>query len=110
MRAVTEEEFLEWRRHPVTLAVVAVLAAKREELRQQWEGGAFTDWTQEGMALTNVGNIGTCRGYAYVQELDYEQYLTEIDDGKSERVGPPRSGGPDQGVRTGTEGGPDSAA
>lgn len=87
-RAVTEEEFLDWKRHPVTQALMLVLAAKRERMRQDWEGGSFTDWDAPAMALTNVGNIGTCRGYAYVQELDYEQYLTEIDDGESKRVGP----------------------
>ena len=57
-----------------------ILALKREELRQDWEGGSFTDWEPESMALTNVGNIGMCRGFAYVQEFDYEQYLTEIVD------------------------------
>jgi len=80
MRAVTESEFDEWKSHPVTQAVMEVLAKKREQLRQNWEGGAFTDWESQAMALTNVGNIGTCKGYAYVQDFDYVTYLGEIDD------------------------------
>lgn len=77
---ITEEEFKGWLGHPVTRAVMQVLAAKREELRQAWEGGAFTDYTKEGTALVNVGNLGTCKGYAFVQELTYEQLEGELDD------------------------------
>lgn len=87
MRAITESEFKEWKSHPVTLAVVEILAKKREELRQAWEGGSFSDYDERTMALLNVGNIGTCKGYAFVQELEYDQYLGEIDDGKLIRPG-----------------------
>lgn len=96
MRVLEEEEFLAWKRDPATQAVMELLARKREELRQQWESGAFTDWTQEGMALVNVGNIGTCKGYAFLMELDYEGYLTEVsDDRKQVGVETPRSRGAD---------------
>lgn len=87
---ISEQEFNDWLQHPVTKAVKELLEAKREELRQQWEGGAFTDWDASTMALTNVGNIGTCRGYAFVMDLNYEQYSSEIDDGK--QIGPAPTG------------------
>jgi hypothetical protein len=77
-RVVSEDEFLEWKSHPVTLAVMEILANKRDEMRHAWEGGSFTDYDAGAMALTNVGNLGTCKGYAYVQELDYEAYLGEL--------------------------------
>ncbi len=83
-RAVTESEFKDWLVHPVTQEVMKILAARREQRRQDWEGGAYTDWTQEGMALTNVGNIGECKAYAFVMDLDYEAYLTEIDDDRKQ--------------------------
>jgi hypothetical protein len=76
---MTEAEFNEWRTHPVTLAIIGILERKREELRRQWESGSFTDYEAGAMALTNVANIGTCRGYAYVQELEYEQFIGELD-------------------------------
>jgi len=79
-RTFSEEEFNEWKSHPVTRAVMEILAKKREGLRQDWEGGSFTDWESSAMALTNVGNIGTCRGYAFVQGLDYEQFKGEQDE------------------------------
>lgn len=79
MRVMTEPEFNEWKSHPATLAVMEILTRKREQMRLDWEGGAFTDYDSRAMALVNVGNIGTCKGYAFVQDLDYEQYLGECD-------------------------------
>lgn len=86
MRAVTEQEFNEWREHPMTRALMQVLEAKRDQLRRQWEGGSFTDYDKDGTVLVNVGNMGTCKGYAFVTEFTYESYLTELDDGKQERA------------------------
>ncbi len=80
MRSVTEEEFKEWLTHPVTKEVMALLEARREELRRQWEGGSFTDYSQDTTVLVNVGNLGTCKGYAFVMELTYEDL--ETDNGK----------------------------
>ena len=80
VRLPTEEEFKGWLQDPVTQYVRKVLlAGKREALRQAWEGGSFTDYTQEGTVLVNVGNMGTCKGYAFVQELEYADLLTEIE-------------------------------
>ena len=80
MRAPTEEEFKEWLQHPATQTLMKVLGARREELRRQWEGGSFTDYAKDTTALVNVGNVGTCKGYAFVMELTYEDL--ELDDGK----------------------------
>lgn len=77
---LSEEEFNDWLTHPVTKEVKRILAAKREQLRRQWEGGSFTDYTKEGTVLVNVANLGTCRGLAFVEELDYELFETELDD------------------------------
>ena len=92
---ITEEDFSAWLLHPVTKAVRALLEAKREELRQQWEGGSFTDYSKDTTALVNVGNLGTCKGYAFASELTYEQYLSESDDGEQKRAEPERSGSAD---------------
>ena len=77
---ISETEFKEWLEHPVTLAVKQALEGKREALRQAWEGGSFTDYTEEGIVLVNVGNIGTCKGYAWVQDLTWEELETELKD------------------------------
>ena len=78
MRAPTEPEFQEWMEHPVTRSVMQVLHARREQLRQLWEGGAFSDYTIEGNVLTNVGTLGTCKGYAFVTDLTFEQLESEL--------------------------------
>ena len=96
MRALTEAEFNEWLGHPGTRALIEILHAKRELLRQQWESGSFTDYEQGTTALINVGNLGTCKGYAFVTDFTYESYLTEIDDGEPERVGALRGSSVDQ--------------
>tara|TARA_R110000868_G_scaffold301_2_gene2514 strand:- start:20776 stop:21063 length:288 start_codon:yes stop_codon:yes gene_type:complete len=88
MRLPSEEEFNEWKTLYVTQYVGHLLNKKRETLRQDWEGGSFTDYTQEGTVLVNVGNMGTCKGYAFVADLAYDDLLTEIDDGKQVGIGP----------------------
>jgi hypothetical protein len=94
-RALTEEEFNEWKLHPMTRELSRVLEAKRETLRRQWESGAFTDYEREATALVNVGNLGTCKGYAFVVDFTYEDYIGELDDGEFERAGTPGGGSTD---------------
>lgn len=94
---ITEQEFKEWLEHPVTRTVRELLGKKREELRQAWEGGSFTDYDERTTVLVNVGNLGTCKGYAFVQELDYQQYVSEmeLEDGKPVGPAAPRSSSAD---------------
>lgn len=94
-RALVESDLIEWQEHPVTKELIRLLHAKREELRQQWEGGSFTDYEREGTVLVNVGNMGTCKGYAFVTDFTYETYLTEIADEERKRPSAPGSGSAD---------------
>jgi hypothetical protein len=80
---ISEEEFMDWLLHPVTVEVKRILNAKRESLRQAWEGGSFADYAADTTALVNVGNIGTCKGYAFITDLDYETYIGELNEDKS---------------------------
>lgn len=79
---ISEGEFKDWLQHPVTRAMRELLEQKRDQLRRQWESGAFSDYEKDAVVLTNVANLGTCKGFAFVQELEYDDFLTEIDDGK----------------------------
>lgn len=98
MRALTEAEFNEWKQHPMTQALMEILEAKRDVLRRQWEGGSFTDYDKGTTALVNVGNVGICRGLAFVAELTYEDYVSEIDDAEQQRTGPEGRRSTDQNV------------
>lgn len=91
-RAVTEAEFNDWLAHPVTIAVKELIAARREARRQEWEGGSYTDYNKDTTILVNVGNLGECKGLAFVAELDYEQYVGELDE-PGKQVGPQATGG-----------------
>ena len=84
---IEEELFNDWKRHPMTQELIKVLETKRDILRRQWEGGSFTDYDKGTTALVNVGNVGICRGLAFVAELTYEDYVLEIDD-EQQRTGP----------------------
>lgn len=96
---ISQEEFNEWLQHPVTKAVRAVLAAKRADLRNEWEMSNPTAFTKDELILANVGNIGWCRGLAFAETLDFETYAMEIeDDQQPKRTGPEGGRGPDQDV------------
>ena len=91
---ISEKEFNEWLQHPVTLAVRDLLEKKRDTLRRQWEGGSFTDYARDTTVLVNVANMGTCKGYAFVAELEFQDILTEVEsDGEQFRAEAPRSSG-----------------
>lgn len=90
MTTLSEEDFKAWWSHPVTQDLIQILHAKREDLRQQWEGGSFTDYDSSTTALVNVGNLGTCKGYAFITDLDYDTFKQELDDAESKRAGAPR--------------------
>lgn len=94
-RAVTEEEFKGWLDHPVTKAVRELLAAKRADLRNEWEMSDPTAYATDTFVLANVANLGWCRGLAFAETVDYEVYLMETDSGESKRVEAPGSSSAD---------------
>ncbi len=75
----SEQEFTEWKEHPVTKALLEMLEKERDVLRRQWEGGSFTDYEKDAFVLTNVNNVGYCRGLTYVCELNYVTLATRLD-------------------------------
>ena len=77
---IEREEFSEWLLHPVTKVVLNALRQKREDMKNDWEGGSFADYTKDATILVNVGNLGTCKGYAWITDLTYEQLASEIED------------------------------
>jgi len=90
-RAITEQEFKDWLTHPVTAEVRRVLALKRADLRNEWEMSNPTDYSKDTFVFGSVANVGWCRGLAFAETLDYETYLTEIEDGEQIRPKAARS-------------------
>lgn len=90
---ISEAELKDWLQHPVTIEFRKVLNTKRAALREQWERSEPAAYTKDELILVNVANIGWCRGLAFAETFDYEDYTTEIgvEDEQSKR--PPASGG-----------------
>ena len=81
---INEEEFKGWLTHPVTKELRIMMARKRAKLRDQWEGGSFTTGDYVADAMKNVNAIGKCEAYTEVQELEYDDFITDVEeaDGK----------------------------
>ena len=94
-KAFTKEEFQGWLDHPVTRAVRQMLANKRADLRNEWEMSDPTSYESQTFVLANVANLGWCRGLAFAEALDYESYLTEIENAEPKRAEAPGSGSAD---------------
>ncbi len=78
--SITEQEFKEWLQLPVTKVVRQLLASKRADLRNEWETSDPNEYLKDDFVLANVGNIGYCKGLTFAEQIDYEQYMTDIDD------------------------------
>lgn len=74
-----KSEFAEWLEHPVTKVVLEMGRAEREQYRQDWEGGSFTDYSKDAAILVNVGNLGTCKGIALFTDLTYVKLATKLE-------------------------------
>ncbi len=75
----SKHEFDEWLEHPVTKTFREALELERDRLRRQWESGAFGDYTEEATVLTNMTNVGYCRGLAEASEMSYVGLATRLD-------------------------------
>ena len=84
-RAPTEQEFKDWQDHPATKALHDLLLERRNDLKEQWASGAFTDQSQFGTAILNAKAIGNCEAVELILNLEYEQLLGESD-GEQQRV------------------------
>jgi hypothetical protein len=77
---ITEQEYLEWKTHPVTQAHNQLLQVWREKLRDQMEQGILkTDSAHAYMLMQAeiVGNLGVLR---QLMDVDYELLTGELSD------------------------------
>jgi hypothetical protein len=87
---ISEQEFKDWLQHPVTQEFRKVLAAKRADLRNEWEQSNPAEYAEQTFVLASVGNVGWCRGLAFAETLDYEGYMSEVDpDGEARKRNEP---------------------
>lgn len=94
---IDQEQFLEWKRHPVTEAFMAWAQREIEALKTRWSEGAFTDQSQFATAIMNAKAIGQCEFVAKVRDLDFLELEGDRSE-QSQRSEPGRPGGPDSSV------------
>ncbi len=80
---ITEEEWKDWKLHPVTKAFYALLAAKRQELKDQWEEGVHSEDTPEKYAFKNIAAMHECKAYALVADIEFTDFIPEKEGSES---------------------------
>lgn len=75
-----ELDFLSWKDHPVTEKVYALFARRRDKQRHDWEAGVFQRQTAEETHIANANALGYCNALAELEDLDYPQLETELND------------------------------
>ena len=77
---ISREQFDNWLQDPVTQELRRVLGRRRQERKDSWEHGELSDWSKDTHILLNAAAIGECKGYAFVQELDFDTFIGELGD------------------------------
>lgn len=81
-RLPTEEEWNQWQEHPVTQALLGVLALWKESVKEQWAAGSFTDMSQFGTAILNAKAIGAVQMIDQIINIEYDRIAGELSDGE----------------------------
>lgn len=66
----------------MTQAVRELYRLWLEELKDRWASGEFADVGQYEAAIVNAKRIGQCETITRFLEIDYEQLISEIENGK----------------------------
>lgn len=78
---LTQQEWAEWKLHPVTKVYLRYLKDNREHFKEIWAAGNLTSPSLEASAQKNIEAISKCQVLQDLAELDYESieafYKTE---------------------------------
>ena len=75
---INQEQFLQWRQHPVTHKVWEFLRERRQLIMEQWANEGYMAKTPEESAVNNALALGSIR---LINEMIYIQ-LGDIDESK----------------------------
>lgn len=77
---INENEFKEWLEHPVTKAVKVHLANRRKRMMEDWAECTPQQFANQEFTLDNAANIGLCRGYKNVIDLEFDEIIGDLDE------------------------------
>ena len=68
-----EQEFLEWKTHPVTKDFFQWLERRREEIKESWASGEFVSSHDRGDVYQNASALATCSVLDSMKNVEYLQ-------------------------------------
>lgn len=74
---MTDQEYKEWRSHPVTQEVLNHLSNQRQDLLEAWAEGVYTKESMEGTVQLNSEALGKVKAISYMLSLDYEEIVND---------------------------------
>ena len=89
-QAPSQEEWDQWWAQPSGQAFRELLRQRREDLKEAWANGVYTVNDDFTTAIANTRAQMGCEVLDQILELDYTQFLGEIEDGKfaEQPIGP----------------------
>lgn len=76
-----EREFADWMLHPVTKRLLVAAERRRENLKEQWASGSFTDVHRYGTAIVNAKAIGRVQELDWIVQLEFVDLYEELESG-----------------------------
>lgn len=77
---IKEEEWAEWRQHPVTLALNKYLREVRVGLMEQWASKAFQGETRDEILTLNAAALGQIEHLDRLIELELKDFNEVLED------------------------------
>ena len=68
-----EQEFSEWKTHPVTKAFFQWLDSRREEIKESWASGEFVSSHDRGDVYANASALATCSVLESIKDVEFIQ-------------------------------------
>jgi hypothetical protein len=72
-KPILENEFNEWKLHPVTDAFFTTLKKWREDQKEVWASGAFTAESKYGSDILSAQAVAYCKTLEALIDLQFEQ-------------------------------------
>lgn len=82
-KELAAKEFSEWLQLPQTKQLWWLLLRWKEDLKEQWASGKFTDASNVATAMLNAAAIGKCEILDRVREITFDQLESEVEDERS---------------------------
>ena len=67
---MVDQEFLEWKKHPVTEKLYRLLEDRKKEIMEAWAAGSYTYLNSDGTSQKNAEALGMIRAVMDILTLE----------------------------------------